>query len=92
LRYLLLQDSPQTRLNNADGVLGISRLEKSLVALSMLLGLFHVLSFGFCLQDDAYIGLRYSRNLSDGNGLVFNPNEHVEGYTNFSWIIISTIP
>ncbi|RKZ01241.1 hypothetical protein DRQ21_11030 [Candidatus Fermentibacteria bacterium] len=73
-------------------LLGISRLEKSLIALSMLLGLLHVLSFGFCLQDDAYIGLRYSRNLSDGNGLVFNPNEHVEGYTNFSWIIISTIP
>ncbi len=58
----------------------------------MLVGVFHVMSFGFCLQDDTYIGLRYSRNLADGHGLVFNPGEHVEGYTNFSWIILSTVP
>ena len=71
---------------------GISKFEKSLVALSMLVGVIHVLSFGFCLQDDAYIGLRYSRNLAQGHGLVFNPGEHVEGYTNFSWVVLSAIP
>lgn len=58
----------------------------------MLVGVFHVLSFGFCLQDDTYIGLRYSRNLTEGHGLVFNPGERVEGYTNFSWVMLSTIP
>lgn len=70
----------------------ISKFELSLVALAMLIGAFHVLSFGFCLQDDTYIGLRYSRNLTEGHGLVFNPGEYVEGYTNFSWVMLSTIP
>ena len=40
------------------------------------------------MPDDAYIGLRYARNLSVGEGLVFNPGERVEGYTNFLWVII----
>lgn len=35
--------------------------------------------------DDAFISFRYARNWSDGNGLVFNVGERVEGYTNFSW-------
>src|SRR4051812_24526368 len=37
-------------------------------------------------SDDAYISYRYARNLSDGAGLVWNPGQHVEGYTNFAWI------
>lgn len=39
-------------------------------------------------SDDAYISYRYSRNLADGLGLVWNPGEHVEGYTNFLWVAI----
>jgi arabinofuranosyltransferase len=35
--------------------------------------------------DDAFISFRYARNWSDGNGLVFNAGERVEGYTNFLW-------
>jgi len=38
--------------------------------------------------DDAYISFRYARNLIDGNGLVFNPGERVEGYTNFLWTLL----
>ncbi len=34
-------------------------------------------------HDDAFIGLRYIRNLLAGNGLVWNPGERVQGYTNF---------
>lgn len=37
--------------------------------------------------DDAYISFRYARNLLEGHGLVFNPGEWVEGYTNFSWVL-----
>jgi arabinofuranosyltransferase len=37
-------------------------------------------------SDDAYISFRYARNLSDGLGLVWNPGQHVEGYTNFGWV------
>jgi arabinofuranosyltransferase len=39
-------------------------------------------------QDDAYISLRYARNLVEGNGLVFNPGERVEGYSNFTWTLL----
>lgn len=39
-------------------------------------------------SDDAYISYRYARNLSDGIGLVWNPGEHVEGYSNFLWVAI----
>jgi hypothetical protein len=37
----------------------------------------------YCLFDDAFVGMRYGWNLSHGNGLVWNPGEYVEGYTNF---------
>ncbi len=40
------------------------------------------------LFDDAYISLRYSENLVNGNGLVFNVAENVEGYTNFLWTLL----
>lgn len=38
--------------------------------------------------DDAYISFRYALNLIDGNGLVYNPGEAVQGYTNFLWVIL----
>ncbi len=37
------------------------------------------------LAEDSYISLRYARNWAQGQGLVFNPGERVEGYTNFLW-------
>jgi arabinofuranosyltransferase len=40
------------------------------------------------LIDDAYISLRYARNLATGHGLVWNPGERVEGYTNFLWVLV----
>lgn len=36
----------------------------------------------FCLFDDALISMRYAHNLAAGDGLVWNPGEYVEGYTN----------
>ena len=36
----------------------------------------------YCLFDDAMISMRYGRNLIEGNGLVWNPGERVEGITN----------
>ena len=35
-----------------------------------------------CLADDAMISMRYALNLVNGNGLVWNPGQRVEGYTN----------
>ena len=52
--------------------------------------IFHSISLNFT-QDDAFISYRYVRNLVAGHGLVFNPGERVEGYTNFMWIILLAV-
>jgi len=42
--------------------------------------------------DDSFISYRYSKNLSDGAGIVWNKGEKpVEGYTNFLWVIILAV-
>ena len=50
-----------------------------------LLGWFS--SVAWFLTDDAFISFRYVRNLLEGHGLVFNPGEYVEGYSNFLWVL-----
>lgn len=40
------------------------------------------------LADDAFISFRYARNLATGQGLVYNPGERVEGYTNFLEVVV----
>jgi len=45
--------------------------------------------FGEWQMDDAFISYRYAWNLLHGNGLVYNPGEPVEGYTNFLWTLLS---
>ena len=42
--------------------------------------------------DDAYISYRYSKNWAEGLGLVFNPGERVEGYTNLFYVLLMGIP
>ena len=42
-------------------------------------------------SDDAYISFRYAENLVKGYGLVFNPGERVEGYTDFLWTLIAAL-
>lgn len=37
--------------------------------------------------DDAFITFRYALNFVQGDGLVFNVGERVEGYTNFLWTL-----
>ena len=44
------------------------------------------------VQDDAFISLRYAFNMVHDHGLVWNIGERVEGYSNFLWVIILTIP
>lgn len=41
-------------------------------------------------SDDAYISFRYAANLFHGFGLVFNPGERVEGYSNFLYTLLVT--
>lgn len=49
----------------------------------------HAWSYRLFVADDAYISLRYARNLVDGHGLVWNPGEAVEGYSNLAWVLVS---
>lgn len=43
------------------------------------------------LGDDAMISMRYAHNLAQGHGLVWNPGERVEGYTNFLWTMFMAL-
>jgi arabinofuranosyltransferase len=47
--------------------------------------LFYFIALGYDAVDDAYISFRYAQNAILGIGLVFNPGERVEGFTNFLW-------
>lgn len=53
--------------------------------------LIHLALYRGYLLDDAYISLRYARNLVAGHGLVWNPGERVEGYTNFLWVLLGSL-
>ncbi len=59
----------------------------ALLAALALLFFYYARSFNF-IQDDSYITYRYVKNFAEGNGLVFNIGEKVEGYTCFFWVIL----
>ena len=57
----------------------------------ILLYISHALLFGNWIIDDAGVSFVYSRNLALGYGLTSQPGiEPVEGYSNFSWVILMT--
>lgn len=60
--------------------------------ISVLTLLFSVSAFLFYVKDDTYITFRFSRNLVEWGEIAFNRGVRVEGYTNFLWMIILTIP
>lgn len=43
------------------------------------------------LCDDAFITFRYAKHLALGHGPVYNLGEHVEGYTNFLWMLLMAV-
>ena len=60
----------------------------AVVLLISVLYLGHVWLYKGFYVDDALITLRYLRQLINGNGLVYNLNEYVEGYSNFLWLML----
>lgn len=48
----------------------------------------HLLWLPQIVVDDAYISYRYALNLAHGRGLVFNPGERVEGFSNCLWVAL----
>jgi hypothetical protein len=70
---------------------GDARLRRWLPALLVLLSLAAFLAEACpapAQTDDAYISYRYARSLVEGQGLVFNPGERVEGMTNLLWTLL----
>lgn len=60
-----------------------------LIILAVCSGIFiYFASEYLFLQDDTYITLRYVKNFVNGNGLVFNIGERVEGYTCLLWVLL----
>ncbi|HEX2897107.1 MAG TPA: hypothetical protein VHP63_03550, partial [candidate division Zixibacteria bacterium] len=62
-------------------------LSTFLLLLPILAYLYFVRQLSFT-QDDAYITYRYVANYLNGDGLVFNIGERVEGFTNFGWTVL----
>lgn len=55
----------------------------------LILAFFLNIESGNISIDDSYIFFRYAKNLSNGEGIVFNPGgERVEGFTSFLWMAI----
>ena len=57
------------------------------LAATLLAALAHAAQLTW-LCDDAFISFRYARHFAQGDGLVFNVGEAVEGYTNFLWTLL----
>ena len=41
-----------------------------------------------CVADDGLISLQYVKHFLLGDGLVYNIDERVEGFTNFLWLAV----
>lgn len=67
------------------------RVEITIVTILCLLFLIHAYHHSGYTEEDAFISFQYARNLASGNGLVFNPGEKVEGYTNFLWTVLMSL-
>jgi len=78
-------------VGTADGITGGNDLQRIIwiiTAVVVIYGIYQIISLAW-VGDDAFISYRYAKNLIDGNGLVFNIGERVEGYTNFLWTIMT---
>ncbi len=67
------------------------RTISALFAIAVAVYVFNLARYRTYLLDDTFIGLRYARNLVEGHGLVFNPGERVEGYSNFLYVLVAAL-
>ena len=73
-------------MGGASGGARVTRWAALAVAVAVLVA--HQAKLQPWTLDDAFISMRYAWNLAHGHGLVFNPGEAVEGYTNFLWTVL----
>jgi len=67
-------------------------LSLAVLGLAVLVFAAHAVAAWPYVIDDAYITLRYSRNLVAGLGPNFDAGVHAEGYTTFLWMLLCTLP
>lgn len=65
----------------------ISFLPLLLSAAAIIFGMYRAIELRW-ISDDAFITMRYVKNFLEGNGLVYNVGERVEGYTHFLWLLL----
>lgn len=70
------------------------RLQRCVAPTLVFLVAATVLAFGAAgfwpwISDDAFISLRYAERLWQGHGLTWTDGEHVEGYSNLLWVLLS---
>jgi hypothetical protein len=70
-----------------------SGLKYELPVLTALYFIFLLIALQFFgwIVDDLYIYFRYVNNILDGNGIVYNPGDRVEGVSGFSWLMALTV-
>jgi len=62
-----------------------------MLAIAACLFVFHARIYWQWTEDDAFITYRYARNVARGEGFVFNPGERLEGYSNFTWVLLGAV-
>jgi arabinofuranosyltransferase len=78
---------PQTKHANVSKPVDTKFASYGLLGALAVLMYYYCRSFNF-IQDDSFITFRYVKNFIEGNGLVFNIAERVEGYTCFLWVML----
>jgi hypothetical protein len=69
-----------------EGLRSRSRLLLLVVAIPVVVGIVEAFRSAW-VCDDVFITFRYVDHLVQGDGLVFNPGERVEGFTHFLWAV-----
>jgi len=80
--------APAPATARAAGVAWRRGLTAFLLLVAAGLFVFHARIYWQWTEDDAFISYRYSQNFARGEGLVFNPGERIEGYSNLSWVLL----
>lgn len=60
---------------------------RALLTVIALAALWHARSYDF-FCDDAFIALRYAKNLIEHHELAYNPGQRVEGFTSPLWVLL----
>lgn len=63
-------------------------VRSAIPVLALLCFLCNLWMFKAYTVDDSFITFRYVRQWVNGNGLVYNVGDRVEGYSNFLWVVL----